>query len=322
MSSRSLAAARSRRTGESQPPVSGNRPGTSINSHAAFVPQIPSNNVRISKSSVNNQSQLQQQYPPQPQQYPPQQVQNPPSQNKLPFTKLSVSDAVGLITLRLGRVEQWIIETEHEKTEEMSSMNLPENAKIIDNSVFTNIISRLDSLEIVCASKQTQPTQNLDNIAEELSNMKDHIAKIADVTTTHNLSLAKNAQQMLKLERDVTETKDILKTFMIKYDNFVNEISERFADYESAISELEKHITIDSDTILEQSAQSVQSVFEENTVIDNEVTNVHNNLDAPSDADTPNVLPEETDKNEVENNKTIMMNNIKEILKQELAEIN
>lgn len=312
MSSRSLAAARSRRTGESQPPVSGNRPGTSINSHAAFVPQIPSNNVRISKSSVNNQPHLQQPYPPQ-------QVQNPPSQNKLPFTKLSVSDAVGLITLRLGRVEQWIIETEHEKTEEMSPMNLPENAKIIDNSVFTNIISRLDSLEIVCASKQTQPTQNLDNIAEELSNMKDDIAKIADVTTTHNLSLAKNAQQMLKLERDVTETKDILKTFMIKYDNFVNEISERFSDYESAISELEKHITIESDTILEQSGQSV---FEENIVIDNEVTNVHNNLDVPSEADTPNVLPVETDKNEVENNKTIMMNNIKEILKQELAEIN
>ena len=39
MSSRSLAAARSRRAGETAPPVSGNRPGTSIGSHAAFAPQ-------------------------------------------------------------------------------------------------------------------------------------------------------------------------------------------------------------------------------------------------------------------------------------------
>ena len=39
MSSRSLAAARARRAGENAPPVSGNRPGTSIGSHAAFAPQ-------------------------------------------------------------------------------------------------------------------------------------------------------------------------------------------------------------------------------------------------------------------------------------------
>ena len=38
-SSRSIAAARSRRAGESQPPVSGGRPGTSIASHSAFVQQ-------------------------------------------------------------------------------------------------------------------------------------------------------------------------------------------------------------------------------------------------------------------------------------------
>jgi hypothetical protein len=38
-SSRSIAADRSRRAGETQPPVSGGRPGTSIASHSAFVPQ-------------------------------------------------------------------------------------------------------------------------------------------------------------------------------------------------------------------------------------------------------------------------------------------
>ena len=43
-------------------------------------------------------------------------MQMPPSppiqetSNGLPFTKLTVSDAIGLITLRLGRVEQYLID--------------------------------------------------------------------------------------------------------------------------------------------------------------------------------------------------------------------
>ena len=105
MSSRSLAAARARRAGENAPPVSGNRPGTSIGGQAAFANQNyqQPNNIRTSRPGSGQQQQYQQQ---EPQQQP---------QNKLPFTKLSISDAIGLITLRLGRVEQYIIETEHEK---------------------------------------------------------------------------------------------------------------------------------------------------------------------------------------------------------------
>ena len=43
MSSRSLAAARARRSGDAVPPVSGNRPVTSIGSQAAFTQQMPQN---------------------------------------------------------------------------------------------------------------------------------------------------------------------------------------------------------------------------------------------------------------------------------------
>ena len=78
MSSRSLAAARARRAGENAPPVSGNRPGTSIGSHAAFAPQqqtaptynhnMQPNNVRAGRPG--------QQMPPQPPQ-PPQPAADP-----------------------------------------------------------------------------------------------------------------------------------------------------------------------------------------------------------------------------------------------------
>ena len=43
---------------------------------------------------------------------PPQMLQAQQSNPALPFSKLSISDAIGLVTLRLGRVEQFIIDLE------------------------------------------------------------------------------------------------------------------------------------------------------------------------------------------------------------------
>ena len=134
-SSRSFAAARSRRAGETQPPVSGGRPGTSIASHAAFVPQQqmpqpPSNNVRVAKAPIQPQMQQQQ------------------NTNASPFSKLTISDAIGLITLRLGRVEQFVIDYENGEISTNGAVGgIPENSRIIDNSVLTSMINRLDSLE-------------------------------------------------------------------------------------------------------------------------------------------------------------------------------
>ena len=158
MSSRSLAAARSRRAGENAPPVSGNRPITSIGSQAAFAQQMPPgvaynmppppNNVRLSKSIQPNTNIQSQQFSRQP---PSQYNQiSQQSTNSLPFSKLSISDAVGLITLRLGRVEQWIIETDHENQnkdhDNSNQINIPDNHKIIDNYILTTIINRIDSI--------------------------------------------------------------------------------------------------------------------------------------------------------------------------------
>ena len=71
--------------------------------------------------------------------------------NKLPFSKLSISDAIGLITLRLGRVEQWVIDTDHENSlkeqDTLGDSNIPTNSKIVDNSVFASIIHRLEEVE-------------------------------------------------------------------------------------------------------------------------------------------------------------------------------
>ncbi len=192
-SSRSIAAARSRRAGESQPPVSGGRPVTSIASHSAFVqqqmPPPPANNVRVAKAPMQQQ---QQQMP----------------KGGSPFTKLSISDAIGLVTLRLGRVEQFILDFENGEIEghhpnSGGGTSIPENSKIVDNSVLTTIVNRLDALE-----------------------KKEGSSVIAS--------------SVASLEKEMKDTKDLLSHLLYKFELFTKETGEKFSDFDSAISEIEK----------------------------------------------------------------------------------
>ena len=243
MSSRSLAAARARRAGDAAPPVSGNRPGTSVGSAAAFSNMPPQpGNVRVASRQPMPQQQQQQQRP---QSAAFQQIQQQ-SQNGLPFTKLSISDAIGLITLRLGRVEQWVIETEHENEgKDNSSTTTSGNA--VDNSVLVSLLNRLETVEKrndtnSGSGSASFSSDEVTKLTSELASLNERYTKFCDEANKQTLTIAKHTEQLFKFERELVETKDILKTFMIKYDNFVQESNEKLADYEFAISEIEKSI--------------------------------------------------------------------------------
>jgi len=302
MSSRSLAAARARRAGEAAPPVSGNRPVTSIGSQAAFAQQQmppgyqtnmppPPNNVRISGGRGIPQQQPSQAY---------QQVQQSQQQSQasLPFSKISISDAIGLITLRLGRVEQWIIETDHEneiqEQNPSQGMNIPDNSRIVDNSVFSSIVNRLETIE-----KMDLKTENISKLSEDIVKFTEQLTRISDEGIKHNLAIAKHTEQLFKFERELVETKDILKTFMIKYDLFADEMNNRFSDFEYAMSELEQNVqpTLENNEINEQIENATLTVNEEKVSVD-----------------------EDSDSNNEGN--TIMSVDLKNIIKQELATIN
>jgi hypothetical protein len=284
MSSRSLAAARARRAGENAPPVSGNRPITSIGSQASFVqpgyqtnmPQPPPN-VRVSRGGQQNNA------------YKQVQQSQQQSKNGLPFSKLSISDAIGLITLRLGRVEQWVIETEHENEGKDYTENggIPENSRIIDNSVLTTIVNRLELLE-----KKEPGTINS---SEEITKLTEQLTRIGDEGNKHNLAIAKHTEQLFRFERELVETKDILKTFMIKYDLFASETNNRFTDFEYALADLEKVV------------QPTLETSEETNLSSEEITGMSIN-----DMDTNNETVGE-------NISSIMSSDLKNIIKQELA---
>jgi hypothetical protein len=194
-SSRSIAAARNRRSGDPAPKFPTQqqmRPVTSISSQSAFSQNVNQpyvgNNIRVNgKQQVQqNNNNIQQK-----------------GGNGLPFSKLTVSDAIGLVTLRLGRVEQFMIELQEQEGGLGSGSDIPANTKLVDNSVLSNIINRLDSLE-----------------KKESSQLKD--------------------DKIVKIEREVDNIKLILEALTNKFDLHEKNTNEKFIDYENAIVEIEK----------------------------------------------------------------------------------
>jgi hypothetical protein len=217
---KSLAAAKNRRSGEQQQQT---RPGTSIASHSAFAPQYQGRG-----GPQQQQQRFQETQTIQP--------------NGLPFTKLTVSDAIGLITLRLGKVEQFLIDTQNDGGFSGSSeSHIPENTKLIDNSVLTSIINRLDSLE-----KKEGTNQNNDAIS--------------------------------RIERELKDTKEMLINLMFKYELFTKETNNKFSDYESALMELEKNIQpvelIQEDEIGNEGSLTLSSDPEAEKILSAELKNM------------------------------------------------
>jgi hypothetical protein len=209
--SRSIAAARSRRAGEQANIVSGGRPVTSIASQSAFANQpYAQQQQQQNRGGRGNGIQQQQQQHFQQQQQPPSQQQKP--SNNLPFTKLSISDAIGLITLRLGRVEQFMIDTEGEPNAGNSSNNsLSDNSKIIDSSLLTSIINRLDSLE-----KKEQQISSLDKL-------------------------------VLHLQTELNTSKETVLNLTSQVDAFIKDTTDKLTDFELGITEIENVVYVNTE---------------------------------------------------------------------------
>jgi len=173
MSSRSIASARQKRAGE---PVSvaTNRPGT-----------YPGQQKTSSQQQASSYNQKQQQQP-------------------VPLTKISISDAIGLITLRLGRAEQFIQQQTHEN-ESSSSFAGNEKMLPLDKTIINNLLSRVDSIE-----KRESPP----------------------VDTT----------KIVKIEQELRDIKDLLMIHVMKFEKFVLEMQEKAQKTEEQYQEKLKYL--------------------------------------------------------------------------------
>jgi hypothetical protein len=189
-SSKSVAAARARRATE--PPLN-QRPRTSIGSFSQIPPSFqPQKNPRM------GQQPPQYQQPQQPQQM--QQMQ----QMQQPKPKISIGNAIALVSLRLGRLEQLL--QENPDGFPMSVLANSENNQL-NSEALTNIMNRLVLLE-----------------------NKPHIDKET------------NDEMFSKILRENKEIKDNLQMIVKTFNNFIKETNDKFLDYEAAFVDIENKL--------------------------------------------------------------------------------
>ena len=231
-SSRSIAAARQKRAGEQSQPMNNSRPVTSISSQGAFAQQqyqqqmmsqsipVGSKNVRAAQNkgmSIN------------------QGAKSATNIQQEQSTKISVSNAIGLITLRLGKLENYVSEAIedgkfNENSDGVIHNSIPSNMRLVSDEVFENIVNRLNLLE----SKMINYTNQTDNFANEISEVK---------TSINNLN---NALTM-----------------------FINETTNKFIDYEYALTEIENNLELDTNVKVDEET-SVTVVNDNNDGTNNE----------------------------------------------------
>jgi hypothetical protein len=174
-SSRSIAAARSRRTTSEQ----GARPTQDIRPQMSNQPPTPSN--------VRNQAF-------------PSDVQ----------TKISVQDAINIITKRISRLEQI--------SSPQQQFQVPENSCVVDNAVLEDIIERLDKLE-------TTQDQTFDLLRREFDSKFETLTretneKIADIDLAF-AEIEKSIQLDNETQADNTEisSADVAETIQLEISN-------------------------------------------------------------------------------------------------------
>lgn len=165
--------------------------------------------ARANASARNRRAGGDMQPPPQMQGYPGQPMQQ--QQMQIP-SKLSVSDAIALITLRLGRLEQIVQNMPVDGQPSVGSDG--ENIRIVDNEVFENMAQRLDALEAG---------------QKELAMRKPVLsaASPAPVTQVVNNAVTKGLSESVEvLKAEMVQVKDLL----LNLQGFTMQTNQRLSD--------------------------------------------------------------------------------------------
>jgi hypothetical protein len=242
-SSRSIAAARQKRAGEQSQPMNNSRPVTSISSQSAFAQQqyqqqmmsqnipVGSKNVRIAQNRGQNNS-----------------IGGRNNANSQPqqeqSTKISVSNAIGLITLRLGRLESMLNECIGDgafnntgNNNENDSSSLPTNMKLVTDEVFENIINRLNMLE----SKVINYTNQTEALLMDVSDVKN---SINDFNNTLSLFINDTNNKFIDYENALAEIENVSNLNVLSNETGIDLIVD---NNESNINSLENNLPVETD---------------------------------------------------------------------------
>jgi hypothetical protein len=297
-SSRSIAAARQRRGVESAPPIKPNSYASNSVGRDNFNNNQQSRpNYRTTKSNIYQDNNA------------PTNMNNNANQ----VSKLSVSDAFALVTLRLGRVELIINKLQSEgildANNNVNSETLGKNNNNFDDTILQNIITRLDGLDKKTVSNDlNQKLQSQYNVlSEDVKQTKEVVMKLQ--------SFIMDISQ--KLNSFITTQESINEEFFDLRDDFhssiINEVTNTIPENDETSD--------DKNNAIEDEVVNTIENQENDLTVDNEMSDnqnldrlIVNNLDNFIENTTDVVMEEvttttaEISKNKQRNNKNKSMN--------------
>jgi hypothetical protein len=279
-SSRANAAARQRRAGDTQ-----------------STPQQSSYNSSGSKTRFVQQ-----------QQEPPQPPTNP---------KLSISDAIALITLRLGRVETIVSNYDPNAGSGGGNhqMNYDENMRMVDQQVFNSIVSRLDALEKgrnvgavggVIEQRLGVLEKNQKMLIERQQQTPVVVTQAAAETMVVNGLTEEQLKPMEESIESVKSELSSLKDLLLKLQSFTMETNQKLAD-----------IVFDAEDKTSAALNNAFMMSLHNTGFN---MNMDGGIKILDDGDNENEqdMNAQYDPSDIDTNNTFQSTNLKELVKQEL----
>lgn len=210
---RSVQAAQRRRAGGPEPAAPGRGPQPSISSSQMFTgqPQHPANGRLAGQQAQLQQQQMQQQR---------QQQMQQQGTTDSGVSKISIAQAITLITLRLGKVELQLYELAHQVAEGgvgqgfSSGVEGAEGMVLIDKNLIDSIMSRMESLEkrstTTGAVGGGSSSAEVTLLKQQFEAIKPSIAQNTKVATALTKEQKEHKSIVDALKSELAETKELL----------------------------------------------------------------------------------------------------------------
>ena len=175
-------------------------------------------------ASAKNRRAGEPQGPPQRGGYPGQQQQHPQQQQRppQPSVKLSISDAMALVTLRLGRVEQIL----HNMPVDGPLGNTNgDNIRIIDDELLNNILQRLDRLDAAPSVSSSVPDDSLSKLSASIESLSNEIKMTKELLMQMQLFSLKTDKKITDLEFKIEGIEGLLSS--VNFEQFQEQEGEQ-----------------------------------------------------------------------------------------------
>ena len=244
---RSVQAAQRRRAAPQDGGMPGRGPQPSINSAQMFANQAkPGQGPNIPNGRLAGQQAAMQQKQMQQESYQSQQAQK--AEGIAGVSKMTIAQAITLITLRLGAVESKLMVLEHEPQSQGISYDGQNNMVLIDKHVIESIINRLESLEKRSSTPVSASGPEMTLLKQQFEILKQSLLQTKGSSLKDNKDMKTQVENLKKEIDDTKELVNVLQNLTMNNSQKIFELSSNnFENMDETLLDTEQLVDADID---------------------------------------------------------------------------